>query len=80
MFRYKLRTLLIVLALGPPMLAIAWTLSTVPWRWQVTDGVIAFAMVAALVLSCFLACLIVGFLLTGVISVINWFMARIQRP
>jgi hypothetical protein len=35
MFRYKLRTLMIVLALGPPVLAAAWCfwhLFWLPWR------------------------------------------------
>jgi hypothetical protein len=33
MLRYNLRTLLIVLAIGPPLLAVAW------FRWSNTDSI-----------------------------------------
>jgi hypothetical protein len=36
MFRYKLRTLLILLAVGPPMLAAWW------WFWPRTERLLSF--------------------------------------
>jgi hypothetical protein len=35
MMRYRLRTLLIVLSVGPPMLAVAYFTAWVAWSWVV---------------------------------------------
>jgi len=79
MFRYRLRTLLIVLALGPPVIAVIWwKFSTVPWKAKITDAGIAFAMVGALIFTYFAACLVAGFLVACVISAINWLIAKMQ--
>lgn len=78
--QFRLRTLLIVLALAPPVIATAWwTFSTVHWEERkVTDAGLAFAMVVAFILTYIVACLIVGLLFAGVISAINWLIAKIQ--
>jgi hypothetical protein len=79
--RYKLRTLLIVLALGPPLIGVAWKLSTDGWEWKVNDAELAFAMVVAFILTYFIACLIAVVLVACVIIAISWFIAKIHgRP
>ena len=63
MFRYKLRTLLIVLALGPPVLALAWfnapiAIFAVAWLLLVaslTAVTLAVLAVAEVVLDSFIA-------------------------
>jgi hypothetical protein len=52
--RYKLRTLLIVLAVGPPLIAFGWFWTTQPdfgGIWRPLIGMIAFAL-ACLVIGC----------------------------
>jgi hypothetical protein len=39
MLRYKLRTLLILLAVGPPLLAVAW------WFWEAALALVALALI-----------------------------------
>jgi hypothetical protein len=79
--RYRLRTLLIVLAIGPPVIGVVWKLSTVRWEWKVNDAEIAFAMVAAFILTYFVACLIAVALVACMISALSWFIAKIHgRP
>lgn len=78
--RYKLRSLLIVLAVGPPLLAVAWWMLTTdqPAR-EVTDAELAFAIVATFVLTCVVACLLSGLLLAGAIGVVQWLYAKVRR-
>lgn len=78
--RYKLRTLLIVLSLGPPLLAVGWWIFTTdqPVR-RVTDAELAFAIVVAFVLTCVVACLLSGLLLAGAIGVVQWVYAKMRR-
>ena len=79
--RFRLRTLLIVLALGPPVIGVVWKFSTVRWEGKVKDVEIAFAMVAAFIITYFVACLIAVVLVACMIIAISWFIARIQgRP
>jgi hypothetical protein len=49
MFRYRLRTLLILMAVGPPLLAVVW--------WAIPNALTLFAVVWTLT---FLTCLSVG--------------------
>jgi hypothetical protein len=80
LMRYRLRTLLIVLALGPPLIAMAWwMLTSVQPERKVTDAELAFAIVATFVLTCIVACLLSGLLLAGVIALIHWLYAKFQR-
>jgi len=67
--RYRLRTLLIVLALGPPALAGAWFL-TGAWEFWFACRIagiviLAFAFVAALI---WIACIALEFL----VRLLNW--------
>ena len=79
MLRYKLRTLLIILALGPPIIAVVWReFSTAQWKAKVTDAGIAFATVVVLIFTCFAACLVACFLVACVIIAINWLIAKMQ--
>jgi len=76
--RFRLRTLLIVLALGPPLLALGWKLSTLHGDRKITDFALALGLVGALLLMYFVACLIAGFLVASLISAVNWLIGKIQ--
>ena len=79
MLRYRLRTLLIVLAVGPPVIAVVWwEFSTAQWEAKFTDAGIAFATVVVLIFACLAACLVAGFFVTCVIVAINWVIAKMQ--
>ena len=47
MFRYQLRTLLIVLTLGPPALGLSWLYGDLPLFWAFAVFVVLIALAAA---------------------------------